>query len=128
PSHPIFPPTKPQPTPTRDSTQSPPSDPDPGPGGPYLPTIYRRAGYILTSVLLPYLAHRILPSLRAFLRRALRARLAALTRQGRDEARDKSGRPSAEYRVVRYLLAHLGALTSGAHVRAAALAVFYFTG
>ena len=97
-------------------------------GGPLLPALPRRAGYIATSILLPYLASRSLPSLRATLRKRLQSRLATLTRQGRDEARDKSGAPSAEYRVARYLLAHLSPLTSGEHFRAVALAVFYFSG
>lgn len=97
-------------------------------GGPLLPALPRRAGYIATSVLLPYLAARALPSVRAALRRRLHARLASLTRQGRDEKRDRSGAPSAEYRALRYLLAHLGPLTSGAHFHAVTLAVFYFTG
>ncbi|EAQ93610.1 hypothetical protein CHGG_01845 [Chaetomium globosum CBS 148.51] len=98
------------------------------PTGPLLPSLPLRAGYITTSILLPYLASRTLPRLRATLRTRLQTRLATLTRQGRDEARDKSGRPGAEYRAVRYLLAHLGELTSGAHVQAVVLAVFYFTG
>ena len=97
-----------------------------GPGGPVLPSLARRAGYIATSVLLPYVGSRVLPRVRAAVRARLRARLATLTRQGRDET--KTGQPGAEYRVVRYVLAHLNELTSGAHVRAAALAVFYFTG
>ncbi|KAK3300046.1 Pex12 amino terminal region-domain-containing protein [Chaetomium fimeti] len=96
--------------------------------GPLLPSLPLRAGYITTSILLPYLASRTLPRLRTILRTRLQSRLATLTKQGRDEARDKSGRPGAEYRVLRYLLAHLGPLTSGAHVQAVALAVFYFTG
>ncbi|KAH6651088.1 Pex12 amino terminal region-domain-containing protein [Chaetomium tenue] len=96
--------------------------------GPLLPALPLRAGYITTSILLPYLASRTLPRLRASLRTRLQSRLATLTRLGRDEARDKSGRPGAEYRAVRYLLAHLGELTSGAHVQAVVLAVFYFTG
>ncbi|KAL1843739.1 hypothetical protein VTJ49DRAFT_120 [Mycothermus thermophilus] len=128
PSHPLFSPTKPQSATATTTTTTTDQDQDQTHGGPFLPTIHRRAGYILTSVLLPYLGSRTLPSLRSFLRRILRTRLAALTAAGRDEARDKSGRPSAEYRVLRYLLTHLPALTSGAHVRAVALAVFYFTG
>ncbi|KAL2261585.1 hypothetical protein VTK26DRAFT_3825 [Humicola hyalothermophila] len=95
-------------------------------GGPLLPSLTRRAGYILTSVLLPYLASRTLPRLRTSLRKRLRARLATLTRQGRDET--KSGQPSTEYRVLRYLHNHLAALTSGAHFHAITLATFYFTG
>ncbi|KAL2136249.1 hypothetical protein VTI74DRAFT_4682 [Chaetomium olivicolor] len=96
-------------------------------GGPVLPSLPRRAGYIATSVLLPYVASRILPSVRSVLRKRLQSRLATLTRQGRDQNKT-NGQPSGEYRLVRYLLAHLTALTSGTHFRAATLAVFYFTG
>ncbi|KAK0734999.1 Pex12 amino terminal region-domain-containing protein [Lasiosphaeria miniovina] len=69
------------------------------------------------------------------MRRRLQARLAVLAARQRD--RDLHGRklsakpkasPSLEYRVERYLLTHLTSLTSGAHLRAATLAVFYFTG
>ncbi|KAH6853428.1 Pex12 amino terminal region-domain-containing protein [Chaetomium sp. MPI-CAGE-AT-0009] len=117
---PTSPPQHPQYDPTPNDTTN--------PTGPLLPSLRLRAGYITTSILLPYLAHRTLPRLRATLRTRLQSRLATLTRQGRDEARDKSGRPGAEYRMVRYVLAHLGPLTSGAHVQAVVLAVFYFTG
>jgi peroxin-10 len=77
-------------------------------------------------VLLPYLFARLLPRLRTTLRKRLQARLASLTRQGRDET--KSGQPSTEYRALRYLHTHLASLTSGAHLHAATLAVFYFSG
>lgn len=96
--------------------------------GPVLPSLGRRAGYLTTATLLPYLTTLLLPRLRTILRTRLQSRLATLTRLGRDEARDKSGRPGAEYRMVRYLLAHLGELLSGAQVRAVVLAVFYFGG
>ncbi len=105
-----------------------PEKPTASSGGPLLPSLPRRAGYIATSILLPYLATRTLPSVRTTLRKHLQSRLATLTRQGRDESRDKTGRPSTEARVLRYLLAHLVPLTSGAHLRGVVLAVFYFTG
>ncbi|KAK4097540.1 hypothetical protein N658DRAFT_561720 [Parathielavia hyrcaniae] len=120
--------TPPPPTTTLITTHD---EPTPGssPGsGPTLPPLSRRAGYILTSILLPHLASHALPALRSALRARLQARLATLTAQGRDEKRDKSGRPTAEARALRYLLAHLGPLTSGAHFRAVTLALFYFTG
>jgi peroxin-10 len=116
------------PPPSASSSPTDLDEPSAAAGGPILPSLPRRAGYILTSILLPYLASRALPSLRSTLRKRLQARLTTLTRQGRDEKRDKSGRPSTEYRVVRYLLAHLPQLTSGAHFRAVTLALFYFTG
>lgn len=89
-------------------------------GGPRLPSLRRRSAYITLSVLLPYLLNRLLPSLRARLRARLEARLAALQRRHKAAGR--------EYRLGRYVLAHLPAITSGAHLHAAVLATFYFTG
>ena len=93
--------------------------------GPRLPSITRRAGYIATSILLPYLTSRLLPSVRSSLRRRLQDGLTQLTRQGKGST---NARPSLSYRVQRYLLAHLSELTSGAHLQAVMLAAFYFTG
>ncbi|ROW18215.1 hypothetical protein VPNG_00269 [Cytospora leucostoma] len=95
-----------------------------GVGGPRLPSLPRRSAYIALSILLPYLSSRLLPKVRARLRQRLEARLAELQRRrGARAARD-----SAEYRAGRYLLAHLAAVTSGAHVQAVVLATFYFSG
>lgn len=93
--------------------------------GPRLPSITRRAGYIASSILLPYLINRLLPSIRAVIRRRLQDRLAYLTRQGKGST---TASPSTSYRLQRYFLAHLSTLTSGAHFHAIALATFYFTG
>lgn len=93
--------------------------------GPLLPSLPRRAGYIATSILLPYLLNRLLPSIRGSIRRRLQDRLTLLTRQGKGPT---SPTPSGAYRLQRYLLAHLSTLTSGAHLHAAILATFYFTG
>lgn len=93
--------------------------------GPLLPSLPRRAGYIATSILLPYLLNRLLPTIRGSLRRRLQDRLTLLTRQGKGST---SPTPSSSYRLQRYLLAHLSTLTSGAHLHAAMLATFYFTG
>lgn len=93
-------------------------------GGPLLPTPSRRAALVATSVLAPYIASLLMPRLRAALRSRLQSRLTALARRG--PGPDGSG--SRAYRAQRYLLAHLADLTSGSHLRAAALAVFYFTG
>ncbi|KAJ9157809.1 Peroxisome biogenesis factor 10 [Pleurostoma richardsiae] len=89
-------------------------------GGPVLPSLPRRAAYIASSVLLPYALARLLPSVRSRARARLEARLTALTRENKSHTR--------EYRAARYVLAHLPSLTSGDHVRAVALAAFYFTG
>ncbi|EGS19051.1 putative peroxin-10 protein [Thermochaetoides thermophila DSM 1495] len=99
---------------------------DDGSGGPLLPSLPRRAGYILTSVLIPYLFNRLLPRARTALRKKLHSRLTTIVRQGRDQTR--FGQPSTEYRVLRYLLTHLSSLTNAAHLHAVTLAIFYFTG
>lgn len=92
------------------------------PGGPRLPSIGRRSSLIALSVLVPYALGRVLPAVRSRLRSRLEARLAQLQRKHR------AAHNSAEYRAGRYVLAHLTGLTSGAHVHAAVLATFYFTG
>ncbi|AEO53205.1 hypothetical protein MYCTH_2294231 [Thermothelomyces thermophilus ATCC 42464] len=107
-----------------------------GDGGPLLPSLPRRAGYILTAIVLPHLASRALPSVRSAIRKRLQSRLATLSRRrqqtGTKSGSGRGGRGGGggitEYRVLRYLLTHLTPLTSGAHFRAATLAVFYFTG
>lgn len=92
---------------------------------PILPSFTRRAGYIFTSILLPYLFSRLSSRLRSALRSTLQSRLANLTRKGQGATTSK---PSASYKVQRYLFAHLGDITSGAHFHALVLASFYFTG
>lgn len=92
------------------------------PGGPRLPSIGRRSSLIALSVLVPYALSRVLPAVRSRLRQRLEARLAELQRKHR------AAHNSAEYRAGRYVLTHLSGLTSGAHVHAAVLATFYFTG
>lgn len=92
------------------------------PGGPRLPSIGRRSSLIALSVLVPYALSRVLPAVRSRLRQRLEARLAQLQRKHR------AAHNSAEYRAGRYVLTHLSGLTSGAHVHAAVLATFYFTG
>jgi len=88
--------------------------------GPALPSVRRRAAYIVTSVLLPYVAGRTLPSLRRKVRALLEARLQRLRQDGKEKTR--------EARIGKYLLAHLGTITSAGPVHALALTVFYFSG
>lgn len=92
------------------------------PGGPRLPSIGRRSSLIALSVLVPYALGRVLPAVRSRIRSRLEARLAQLQRK------HTAAHNSAEYRAGRYVLAHLTGLTSGAHIHAAVLATFYFTG
>jgi peroxin-10 len=85
-----------------------------------LPTIYRRAGYIITSVLLPYFLNRILPSFRSRLRSKLEANLRRLSHHSQQK--------SWSYRVQSYILTHLSTITSPSPLHALTLTVFYFSG
>jgi peroxin-10 len=85
-----------------------------------LPAIFRRAGYILTSVLLPYSLNRILPSFRARIRAKLERNLQRLTRQKQQH--------SYSYTIQSYLLNNLATITSVSPVHALTLTVFYFSG
>ncbi|SPO00889.1 related to C3HC4 zinc-binding integral peroxisomal membrane protein [Cephalotrichum gorgonifer] len=85
-----------------------------------LPSLPRRATYILASVLAPYLAGKLLPRFRARLRAALEARAKKLAERG-----SGSGR---EARTWRYVLENLSVITSSTPLHALSLAVFYFSG
>jgi peroxin-10 len=85
-----------------------------------LPTITRRAGYILTSVLLPYSLNRILPSFRSRIRSKLEVSLRRLSRRGQKK--------SLSYRIQEYLLTHLATITSPSPFYALSLTIFYFSG
>ena len=85
-----------------------------------LPDISRRAGYILTSILLPYGLGRILPSFRARIRTKLESNLRRLTRNKQQK--------SYSYRVQSYLLDHLSTITSPSPIHALTLTIFYFSG
>lgn len=87
-----------------------------------LPAIDRRAGYVAASILVPYIAARVLPGLRARLRKLLQRRLETLRKRD-----DKSAR-GREARIWAYLDQHLSSLTSGPPFQAVILALFYFSG
>jgi peroxin-10 len=93
-----------------------------------LPSIARRSGYILASVLLPYALSRFLPALR----RRLRAKLeASLKKQHRRRASSptRSQKPhSSGFHIKEYILKHLDTITSPSPIYATSLAVFYFSG
>ena len=93
-----------------------------------LPSIMRRSGYILASVLLPYALSRFLPALR----RRLRAKLdATLKKQHRRRASspNRSKQPhSAIFHIQEYILKHLDTITSPSPFYATSLAIFYFSG
>ncbi|KAL2110550.1 hypothetical protein VUR80DRAFT_1028 [Thermomyces stellatus] len=85
-----------------------------------LPSLARRASYILASVVAPYFAGKLLPKLRSRLRAALEARLKTLSERGKTRGR--------EARIWRYLHEHLPSITSSTPFQAFSLAVFYFSG
>lgn len=86
-----------------------------------LPTPANRAGYIMTTILLPYASSRLLPRLRRLVRNTLEARLAQQPPPG------KATTPRT-VAIQSYVLEHLDALTSPAPIYALSLATFYFTG
>ncbi|EFW99748.1 peroxisome biosynthesis protein, peroxin-10 [Grosmannia clavigera kw1407] len=92
---------------------------------PAVPSPLRRSAYVLSSVMAPYLVGRALPGVRRALRQRLERKVASLQAKA---DKQRSGTTSLSLRVARYLLAHLDTLTSGTHVRAATLALFYFYG
>jgi peroxin-10 len=83
-----------------------------------LPAITRRAGYILSSVLLPYMLEKILPRVRARVQVRLESNL----------AKTQEGKPSLTRRAQAYILEHLQSITSPAPLYAVGLSIFYFTG
>lgn len=83
-----------------------------------LPAIGRRAGYILSVVLLPYTLSKLLPSLRSRIRLRLESSLA------------HTPKSSLRYRLQTYILENLSTITSisTSPIYALSLSVFYFTG
>lgn len=87
-------------------------------GSQKLPAIGRRAGYILSVVLLPYSLSKLLPSLRSRIRLRLEASLA------------RTSKSSLRYRLQTYIVENLSTITSIATspIYALSLSIFYFTG
>jgi peroxin-10 len=85
-----------------------------------LPSIARRGGYILTSILLPYGLNRILPTFRAKIRTKLEANLRRLSKHKQQNSR--------AYKIRNYILTHLSTITSPSPLHALTLTIFYFTG
>jgi peroxin-10 len=87
-----------------------------------LPSLARRSGYILSTILVPYGLTRVLPQLR----RQIRARLElSLRRSGKER---ESERLKWMRFVQSYLLQNLDTITSPAPIYAVSLAIFYFSG
>ncbi|KZF26822.1 hypothetical protein L228DRAFT_207103 [Xylona heveae TC161] len=72
-----------------------------------LPSLERRAGYILSTILLPYVLGRVLPTF---------------------PGTSKNVSTSLAHRVQNYLLTHLDSITSPSPLYAVSMAVFYFSG
>jgi peroxin-10 len=85
-----------------------------------LPAISRRAGYIVTSILLPYSLGKVLPSFRSRIRGKLEGNLRKLVKIKQQK--------STSYRIQEYLLTHLSTITSPSPIHALTLTVFYFSG
>lgn len=101
-----------------------------------LPSLVRRVGYILSSILVPWMFSHSLPSLRRKLRARLERSIAkqqvqAATRGTRFSTENKSTKKPSFWnslRVQEYILEHLDSLTSPSPFYALSLATFYFTG
>jgi len=85
-----------------------------------LPAIGRRAGYILTSILLPYSINKVLPNFRTRIRTKLERNVARLERI--------RAQTTITYKVQSYLLKHLATITSPSPIHALTLTIFYFSG
>ena len=90
-------------------------------GSQQLPAVGRRAGYIISAIILPYALTKTLPSLRARIRLKLENNLARTP---------KFARSSLRYRFQHYVLTNISTLTSisTSPIYALSLAVFYFRG
>lgn len=89
-----------------------------------LPSIARRGGYILSSILLPYLLTHLLPALR----KRLRAKLEQSQRKRRASSPSQNKTKTRRRHIQDYALKHLDTLTSPSPFYALSLATFYFTG
>lgn len=84
-----------------------------------LPSFCRRAGYILSTVLLPYTLTKFLPALRNRIRLKLEANL---------RQKSKVSDTSFAQLLQSYLLNNLSNITSPSPIYAITLSIFYFTG
>ncbi|KAI4134223.1 MAG: hypothetical protein LQ347_001712, partial [Umbilicaria vellea] len=90
-----------------------------------LPSIHRRAGYILSTVLLPYILTKLLPTFRNRIRLKLESNLRRLSRPQKD------GQPTSKrtsHRLQTYLRSNLPTLPAPSPFYALSLSTFYFTG
>ena len=87
------------------------------------PSIYRRAGYILSTVLLPYVISKTLPRFRNRIRLKLESNL-----QRNKQKEDYTSSLPFSKRLQTYLLSNLSTLTSLSPFYAIGLSLFYFSG
>ena len=100
-----------------------------------LPALGRRAGYILSCILGPYLLGRILPAFRKRIRAKLEANLKWHARQrakaqhhAKESGSNKPIPTPLGARFQNYVLQNLDTITSPSPVYALSLATFYFSG
>jgi len=93
-----------------------------------LPAITRRSGYIVSSVLLPYILSRFLPAFRRRLRTKLEASLRRSHRRRASSPTKDKQPPTLTYQFQEYILKHLDTITSPSPIYALSMATFYFTG
>jgi peroxin-10 len=101
-----------------------------------LPSIARRAGYIVSSILLPWMLQKVLPAFRQRLRAKLErsiARQQFRAQQAKEELKSSKSKPQQQplitkLRVQKYILEHLDSITSLSPIYALSIATFYFTG
>lgn len=93
-----------------------------------LPSLQRRSGYILSSVLLPYVLTRFLPVFRRKLRAKLEVTLKKAHKRRVSSSTEMKQPPKPVHQFQEYILKHLDSITSPAPIYAVSLAIFYFTG
>jgi len=100
-----------------------------------LPALGRRAAYILSCVLGPYVLGRILPAFRKRIRAKLEANLkkygrqhAKAQHQAKESGSTKPTKMPLGARIQNYILQNLDTITSPSPVYALSLATFYFAG
>ncbi|KAF1971178.1 hypothetical protein BU23DRAFT_556196 [Bimuria novae-zelandiae CBS 107.79] len=95
-----------------------------------LPALGRRAGYIISCILGPYVLGRILPAFRKRIRAKLEVNLKRYARhwaKAQHQAKESESTPLGA-RIQNYILENLDTITSPSPVYALSLATFYFAG
>ncbi|KAL4937008.1 hypothetical protein BDV06DRAFT_81349 [Aspergillus oleicola] len=101
-----------------------------------LPSIFRRVGYVLSSIMVPWTLQRILPGFRQRLRAKLErsiARQQFKAQQAKQSTspttKGKSKQPFfTKLRIQKYILEHLDSITSLSPIYVLSITTFYFTG